>query len=173
MPPKSVSFGKGSTVEQRGITRDLAALRKAALSLTMEIAGMDSAQNGADTLASRVNKLFDVFHVRNGPVVSNTSAVAAIRDKTGISLTVEVLQELREGRETGVPTVWLNAIADFFGVPAAYLTDRELDQAIDAQLDLLRVLRDKQVQDLRLCPCESLSPQAMRSLAATIAALPV
>lgn len=135
---------------------------------------MDCAHNRGTTVAARVNKLFDVFHRGNAPALSNASAVAAIRDKTGISLTVEFLQRLRAGDEINLPTAYSNAITDFFGVPASYLTDRDLDQAIDAQLDLLRALRDKQALDVRLCPGgENLSPQALRSLAASIAALPV
>lgn len=123
-------------------------------------------------LASRINKLFNVFHADNTPPLSNAAAALAICEKTGVSIKAELLGQLRDGSEIAATVAHLEAIADFFGVPAAYLTDRDLDAAIDAQLDLLNVLRDKRIRDATLCLSARLSPQALKTLAVTIASLP-
>lgn len=99
-------------------------------------------------LASRLNKLFDVIHRADAPELSNAAAAAAIAEQTGVSITAEDLRRLRNGSETGAAAAILSAVAEFFGVPATYLTDVDLDQSIDAQLNLLKALRD---QGVRAC----------------------
>lgn len=125
---------------------------------------------GSAQLASRLNKLFDVMHKADTPALSDTAAAAAVAEKTGVAITADYLRRLRDGSETTATEADLVAIAEFFGVPAAYLTDRAVDPMIDAQLNLLRALRDHRVRDVRLCGGE-LSPETLNSLAATIASL--
>lgn len=120
-------------------------------------------------LAGRLNKLFDVMHPVGGPEVSNATVAAAV---AGVSVTPEDLGRLRDGSEKSPGTVVLRAIAGFFGVSASYLTDVDLDPSIDAQLNLLRALRDQRVQGMRACRGDGpLSPGMLNSLADTLNSL--
>lgn len=121
----------------------------------------------SDGLASRLNKLFDVMHKADAPALSTAAAAAAIAEKTGVTITPDDLRRLRDGSQTSAAAVYLAAITEFFCVPAAYLTDDDVDPMIDAQLNLLRALRDHRVGDVRLCGGE-LSPETLNGLAATI-----
>lgn len=132
---------------------------------------MGNTEGAGDGLASRLNKLFDVIRGQDMPPLSNAAAAAAITEKTGVSIKADALQQLRDGSETCPPIAYLKAIAEFFGVPASYLTDHDLDPTIDAQLNLLQALRDNRVRNLTLCPSTKLSPQVLNTLTATIASL--
>jgi len=123
-------------------------------------------------LAGRLNKLFDVMHPVGAPEVSNATVAAAVAEQSGVSVTPEDLGRLRAGSEKSPGTVVLRAIAEFFGVSAAYLTDVNLDPSIDAQLNLLRALRDQRVHGIRACRGNGpLSPEMLNSLADTINSL--
>lgn len=122
-----------------------------------------------DGLASRLNKLFDVMHTADSAPSSDTAAAAAIAEKTGVTIRPDYLRRLKDGSETTAAANDLAAITETVGVPAAYLTDRDLDPMIDAQLNVLKALRDNRVRDIRLCGGVQLSAQALNSLAAIIA----
>lgn len=104
-----------------------------------------------DELARRLNKLFDVFHRRGEPALSNAEAAEAISAKTGVAVGAEDLDQLRNPAEPrGTPSTGpaqLEAVEDFFGVPRGYLTD----PAIAAQLDLLATLRDTNARIMAAC----------------------
>jgi transcriptional regulator with XRE-family HTH domain len=124
-----------------------------------------------DGLAARLEKLFDVMHKPNTSPLSNDAVAAAIAEKTGVLINPAYLEQLRDGSETNPPVAHLKAIAEFSGLPASYLTDRNLDPRLDAQLTLLKAMRDNGVRDAALCRSE-LSPEALNRLAAIIASLP-
>jgi hypothetical protein len=67
--------------------------------------------------------------------------------------------------------VLLEALAEFFGVPAAYLTDpgSEMPARVEAQLELLRVMRKNQVKSFSLRALgEVYDAESVRSLARLI-----
>nr|WP_253843195.1 helix-turn-helix transcriptional regulator [Mycobacterium colombiense] len=99
--------------------------------------------------------------------LSNAAAAAAITKKTGVSISPAYLWQLRSGVKRNPTVAHLRAIADFFGVPASYLIDRDPDQKIDAQLTLMQALRDVGVRDLAV-RTSGLTPQAITSLAAMV-----
>ncbi|WP_253843192.1 helix-turn-helix domain-containing protein, partial [Mycobacterium colombiense] len=99
--------------------------------------------------------------------LSNAAAAAAITKKTGVSISPAYLWQLRSGVKRNPTVAHLRAIAEFFGVPASYLIDRNTDPAIEAQLNLLQALRDNGVRDLA-ARASGLTPQALKSLAAII-----
>lgn len=103
---------------------------------------MDSAVSEPAELSRRINRLFDVIHKRAGPPLSTVAAAEGITTRGIASISAAVLEELRCGQRTDPSDAELVAIADFFGVAAAYLTDTASANRIDAQLDLLRTLRD-------------------------------
>ena len=96
-------------------------------------------------LARRINRLFDVMHARRDPPQTTSAAAAAITERGPVQLDAEALDALRAGHNPGATVPELNALADHFGVTAAYLTDAGTDPTVDAQLNLLRTLRDNGV----------------------------
>ncbi|WP_371915839.1 helix-turn-helix domain-containing protein [Mycobacterium colombiense] len=132
--------------------------------------GVDDVQaEGPDNgeLASRLSKLFEVMRKAGTAPLSNAAAAAAITKKTGVSISPAYLWQLRSGVKRNPTVAHLRAIADFFGVPASYLIDRDPDQKIDAQLSLMQALRDVGVRDLAV-RTSGLTPQAITSLAAMV-----
>ena len=93
-------------------------------------------------LAVRLNKLFAVMHRAGEPPLSNGAAAEAITRLTGVSVGHDELERWRAAMRVDATVQQLEAIADFFGVPAVYLTDPTDEAAIDAQLNALRAMRD-------------------------------
>lgn len=52
------------------------------------------------------------------------------------------LEELRLGNSAAASRAELDVIAEFFGVPVCYLTNTRVRTGIDAQLHLVKVMRD-------------------------------
>ncbi|MDT5256264.1 MAG: hypothetical protein QOD10_1344 [Mycobacterium sp.] len=118
-------------------------------------------------LAAKLNKLFEVMRKPTAPPLSNAAAAAAITAQTGVSISPAYLWQLRNGMKTNPTVQHLCAIADFFGVPASYLIDRDNNSKIDAQLELLQAMRDSGVRDLAM-RASGLTPETISSLAAMI-----
>lgn len=132
--------------------------------------GGAAADGGAATssdLAGKLNKLFEIMRKPSEPPLSNVAAAEAITRKTGVSISQAYMWQLRNGARTNPTVQHLRAIADFFGVPASYLIDRDTNPKIDAQLGLLQALRDSSVRDLAM-RASGLSPQAITSLATMV-----
>ncbi|OSC27649.1 XRE family transcriptional regulator [Mycobacterium vulneris] len=131
-----------------------------------EAAAGGGADNDSD-LAHKLTKLFDVMRKAGTAPLSNAAAAAAITEKTGVSISPAYLWQLRSGVKRNPTVAHLRAIAEFFGVPASYLIDRDPDQKIDAQLTLIQALRDVGVRDLAV-RTSGLTPEAITSLAAMV-----
>lgn len=125
-----------------------------------------AADDGSD-LAVKLNQLFEVMRKAGTPPLSNAATAAAITSKTGVSISPAYLWQLRNGIKTNPTVQHLRAIADFLGVPASYLIDRDTDPKIEAQLTLMQALRDSGVRDLAM-RTSGLTPQAISSLAAMV-----
>jgi len=95
-----------------------------------------------------LNKVFAVMHRRDTPQVSNSEAARAISE-TGVAITAAEVEQLRTAQIVHPPVEHVSAIAAYFGVPARFLLNG--DPEVDAQLDLLRQLRDNQIRDIHLC----------------------
>ncbi|EFG78673.1 toxin-antitoxin system, antitoxin component, Xre family [Mycobacterium parascrofulaceum ATCC BAA-614] len=118
-------------------------------------------------LAVKLNKLFEIMRKPTEPPLSNAAAAEAITKATGVSISSAYIWQLRNGIKTNPTVQHLRAIADFFGVPASYLIDRDTDQQIEAQLTLIQAIRDSGVRDLALRTA-GLTPEAISSLAAIV-----
>lgn len=118
-------------------------------------------------LADKLNKLFEIRHKPTESPLSNAAAAAAITRQTGVSISSAYMWQLRNRVKTNPTVQHLRAIADFFGVPASYLIDRDTDPKLEAQLDLLQALRDSGVRDLAT-RASGLTPQSLDSLAAMV-----
>jgi transcriptional regulator with XRE-family HTH domain len=126
----------------------------------------DGTRNDSE-LSSKLNRLFDIMRKPSEPPLSNAAAAEAITKQTGVSISPAYIWQLRSGVKTNPTVQHLRAIAEFFGVPASYLIDRDLDPGIDAQLNLLQALRDSGVRDLAT-RAHGLTPESLKSLAVMI-----
>ncbi|MCZ1006796.1 helix-turn-helix domain-containing protein [Streptomyces lydicus] len=102
----------------------------------------------AETLSDRLNRLFDVVHPADRGPYSNTE-VAALMEARGLAkITGTYLWMLRTGRRDNPTKRHLEALAAFFGVPAAYWFDDEVAEATAQELELLQLIRDSRIKNV-------------------------
>jgi transcriptional regulator with XRE-family HTH domain len=99
-------------------------------------------------LADRLNTLYDVVAAEGGVRYTFPQISEAMAER-GVHISRARWSYMRAG--TGpmtTDTPLLEALADFFGVPVSYLTeeDSEVPERVQAQLDLLRSLREAEVK---------------------------
>ncbi|WP_162625454.1 hypothetical protein [Mycolicibacterium llatzerense] len=90
------------------------------------------------SVAAKINRLFDVMHRWGEPAMTTEAAAAGISAR--VPITATYLDRLRAGADLNPTTSELTAIAEFFGVSAAYLLSDRPD--IEDQLTLLETMRD-------------------------------
>lgn len=118
-------------------------------------------------LAIKLNKLFDTMHKAGEQPLSNPAAAAAITKRTGVPISAAYIWQLRSGIKTNPTVQHLRAIAEFFGVQPSYLIDPGPDPRMDAQLTLLRALRDTGVKSITL-RAAGLTPASLETVAAML-----
>ena len=121
-------------------------------------------------LAQKINKLLSVLSARNGAPASFTEIRDAM-DKRGVSLTRTRWHRLRNGSEMNKwdPKLIL-ALADFFDVEEQYLLERDgkISDQVEAELNLLSVLKVSNASDVSARAVGDLTPEALNELAAVI-----
>ncbi|NJC71911.1 helix-turn-helix transcriptional regulator [Planosporangium thailandense] len=90
------------------------------------------------SLGEKLNYLFATMKPRGGQKYSNEQVAAAIR-KTGVTISQSYVWQLRRGMKDNPTLRHLQALADFFGVPAAYFFDDEVTGRVEEQLERLRI----------------------------------
>jgi transcriptional regulator with XRE-family HTH domain len=121
----------------------------------------------AQTLAEKLNHLFEAVHPATRGPYSNEEVAAAIRDQGGPTISATYIWLLRRGQRDNPTLKHLDALAGFFGVPAAYFFDDATAAAVNAQLDMLNVMKDAGVQKVAL-RVAGLSPRSLDSIAEMI-----
>lgn len=101
---------------------------------------------GAFSIAGRLDRLFKQLR----PEPSYMAVAEAVRSGQGVSISHTYIWQLRTGRRDNPTIQHLTALATYFGVPVAYFIDDDHTTRIDAQLDLLRTIRDAGVTELAL-----------------------
>lgn len=119
------------------------------------------------TLADRINHLFEVIHPAGRKPYSNDEVAARLAEQGGPTVSGTYLWQLRTGRRDNPTKRHLEALADFFGVPAAYFFDADVARKVDSDLDTLRRLREAGVQNVAL-RAVGLSPKSMDAVLAMI-----
>ncbi len=94
------------------------------------------------SLADKLNHLFATVRPDPDREYSNEHVAAAIR-ATGISISQSYIWQLRKGKKTNPTLRHLQALAEFFGVPAAYFVD---DATTDRVTEQLAVLASEQAR---------------------------
>ncbi|MFE5581551.1 helix-turn-helix domain-containing protein [Kitasatospora sp. NPDC056531] len=88
------------------------------------------------SLADRLNHLFATVKPRGGQEYSNEH-VAAACSRAGVAISQSYIWQLRKNKKTNPTLRHLQALADFFGVPAAYFFADEVTDRVEGQLRLL------------------------------------
>lgn len=88
------------------------------------------------SLADRLNHLFASVKPRGGQEYSNEH-VAAVCCGAGVAISQSYIWQLRKNKKTNPTLRHLQALADFFGVPAAYFFADEATDRVEGQLRLL------------------------------------
>ena len=101
---------------------------------------------GAFSIAGKLDRLFKQLR----PEPSYMAVAEAVRADQGVSISHTYIWQLRTGRRDNPTIQHLTALATFFGVPVAYFLDDEQTTRVDAQLDMLRTIRDAGVTEIAL-----------------------
>jgi ESX-1-secreted protein regulator len=122
---------------------------------------------GAFSIAERLDRLFRQIGAAGGPEPSYMAVAEAIRARQGVPISHTYIWQLRTGRRDNPTVQHLTALATYFGVPVAYFLDDEQTERVDAQLDLLRTLRDAGVTELALRAAD-VSPRGRETISELI-----
>jgi transcriptional regulator with XRE-family HTH domain len=88
-------------------------------------------------LGEKLNYLFANMRTRDGKEYSNEHVATAVR-AVGVKISQSYIWQLRRGMKDNPTLRHLQALADFFGVPAAYFFDDKLAGQVEEQLELIR-----------------------------------
>jgi transcriptional regulator with XRE-family HTH domain len=119
------------------------------------------------TLGEKLSHLFGSIHPAGRGPYSNEEVAAAIRDQGGPTISATYLWLLRKGQRDNPTLKHVEALAGFFGVPPAYFFDDETTAKVDAELELLNVMKDLGVQKVAM-RVAGLSPRSLDSIAEMI-----
>jgi transcriptional regulator with XRE-family HTH domain len=114
------------------------------------------------TLADKLNHLFATVRSPRGEY-THEQVATAIEQAGGPTISATYVWQLRKGLRDNPTKHHLEALATFFGVPAAYFLDEEMTARVNEQLDLLAAFRDAQVRDLAV-RASGLSPETLKTV---------
>jgi hypothetical protein len=101
--------------------------------------------DGMATLSERLNLLFAMRQPQ-----PSTAEVAAAIQAAGISLAVEQLAAVRSGDDAELPPASLSAIANFFAIPVAVLTDPDVAAMLATRLPALQLMDNGAVRRIAM-----------------------
>ena len=122
------------------------------------------------SLATKIDKLFQVVRKPNREQYSHDEVARACREATGESFSTTYLWQLRTGRRDNPTKRHLEALAQFFQVSPAYFFDDEQSAKIAEELELLGALRDAGVRNVALRAI-TLSPAGLDTISDMIDAI--
>nr|AGO98973.1 XRE family transcriptional regulator [Streptomyces sp. WAC 04229] len=118
------------------------------------------------TLADKLEHLFRTV-VPPGREPYGTEEVAQAITASGVPISGSYVWLLRKGQRDNPTIRHLQAIANFFGVPAAYFFDDQVAADVDADLGLLVALKGAGVQNVAL-RAAGLSSKSLHSIGEVI-----
>jgi transcriptional regulator with XRE-family HTH domain len=113
----------------------------------------------SDRLADKLNHLFRQVRPRGGQEYSNEQVASAI-SAGGVTISQSYIWQLRKAKKDNPTMRHLQALADFFGVPAAYFFDDDVEGRVNGQLAALRAEQDRLT---RLANSSDVQLMAMRA----------
>ncbi len=96
----------------------------------------------SNRLADKLNHLFAHVRPRSGHEYSNEQVAASICAK-GVTISQSYIWQLRKAKKDNPTLRHVQALADFFGVPAAYFFDDDVTGRVNEQLSMLRAEQDR------------------------------
>jgi transcriptional regulator with XRE-family HTH domain len=114
------------------------------------------------SLAAKIDHLFQTVRPRDREF-SYEEVATAVREAGGPTISGTYIAMLRKGVRDNPTLRHLEALARFFGVPAAYFHDDEVTRRIDSELELLVALRDAGVKSIAL-RAAGLSPEGLAAI---------
>lgn len=117
----------------------------------VDVAADAVAPNGGTgrTLAEKVDHLFTTVRSSRGEYTYEQVA-SEIRDAGGPTISAAYVWMLRNGKRDNPTMKHLEALASFFGVPAAYFFDDEVSKAVNEQLAVVAAMRDAGVRKIAM-----------------------
>ena len=115
------------------------------------------------SLADKLEHLFRTVRETARREYSNEEVAAAIARDQGVTISASYIWYLRTGQRDNPTLKHLNALAAFFGVPAAYFLDDETSDRVDAELALVTAMKDAGVRDVAL-RATGLSPKSLGTI---------
>jgi transcriptional regulator with XRE-family HTH domain len=115
------------------------------------------------SLSDRLEYLFRTVRESGRREYSNEEVATAITRDQGVSISASYIWYLRTGQRDNPTYRHLSALAAFFGVPPAYFFDDATSQQVEAELALLRSMRDSNVRDIAL-RADGLSPESLGTI---------
>jgi transcriptional regulator with XRE-family HTH domain len=98
-------------------------------------------------LGGKVDFLFRTVHPRGRGEYTYKEVELALRER-GHRVSDSSLHQLRTGKAANPTFRTLQALSDFFGVPAEYLFDDEVSARVEQELELLAHLRDQRIRSI-------------------------
>lgn len=117
---------------------------------------------GPRALAEKIDHLFRTVRPRTGEY-THEEVAHEIREQGGPTISATYLWQLRKGLRDNPTRRHLQALASFFGVPAAYFLDDSTDEQVEAELALLAAMRDSGVRTLAT-RAAALSPRGLDAI---------
>ena len=114
------------------------------------------------TLAEKLDHLFRTVHPGDRGEYTYQEVANALQEQGGPTISATYVWQLRRGDRDNPTKRHLEALASFFGVPVSYFFDDTADR-IEAELELLAVLRDAGVRNIALRASE-LPPDSLESI---------
>lgn len=123
------------------------------------------AEGGLPARRTIAAKLEHLFRTVPGPRGEYTleDVAAGIRERGGPTVSSSYIWQLRKGIKDNPTKKHMEALAEFFGVPAAYFFDDEAAERIEAELSMLGALRDAGVRRVAL-RAAGLSPRSLAAI---------
>jgi transcriptional regulator with XRE-family HTH domain len=122
---------------------------------------------GAFSIAEKLDRLFRQLQPAGQAEPSYMAVAEAIRRTQGVPISHTYIWQLRTGRRDNPTVAHLTALATYFGVPVSYFLDDEQTRRVDAQLELLRTLRDAGVTQIALRAAD-VSPRGRETISELI-----
>lgn len=98
-------------------------------------------------LAEKVDFLFRTVRPRDRGEYTYKEVEVALRDR-GYRVSDSALHQLRTGKASNPTLRTLQALSDFFGVPAEYFFDTDVSARVRQELELLASLRDQRIRSI-------------------------
>lgn len=98
-------------------------------------------------LAAKVDFLFRTVRPRDRGEYTYKEVEVALRER-GYRVSDSALHQLRTGKATNPTLRTLQALSDFFGVPADYFFDADVSARVEQELKLLASMRDQRIRSI-------------------------